>query len=106
MSSITMQITEPSINGITIYSKSGCINCNKAKNLLIQRGIFFVSVDCDEYLLEQKEIFLSFIKSKTNIDCKRFPMIFNAGVFIGDYNQMENFINKEKEVSFDDNDFI
>jgi glutaredoxin len=99
-----MDIKEPLTKGFTIYSKSGCINCTKAKKLLEQKDINFLLVDCDEYLIEQKEVFLSFIKSKSNINCRMFPMIFVDDNFIGGYKELEEHLNRN--LSFNENDFI
>lgn len=69
----------PKLNIYTIYSKSGCINCVKAKELLKSKNISFEIIDCDEYLFDDKSGFLNFIKqiSNYNQDIKYFPIIFN-----------------------------
>jgi hypothetical protein len=55
-----MEIPEPETVGFTVYSKSGCPNCNKVKALLKEKNLLFKVVDCDEFF----KIF------KTNIlDC-------------------------------------
>ena len=40
---------------------------------------------CDEYLLENKEKFLDFIKTKAEKEYKTFPMVFLEGKFIGGF---------------------
>ena len=50
-----MEIAEPNKIGFTIYSKSGCINCNKVKVLLKEKKVLFSVIDCDEYIIENKE---------------------------------------------------
>ena len=99
-----MEIIEPNNNGFTIYSKSGCANCNKVKNLLKENHFLFKVIDCDDYLLEDKEHFLLFIKEKTNTntDWKTFPIIFFDGKFIGGYSETKLYIDK-LTVSFEDN---
>lgn len=88
-----MEFTEPSKNGYTIYSKSGCHFCNRAKQLLKEQDVLLVN--CDEYLLEDKSNFLNFIKNNTKgIDCKIFPMIFYKEQFIGGFKELENHYNK------------
>jgi glutaredoxin 3 len=32
---------------ITIYSKSGCVNCRVAKDILNSKGVGFEEIDCD-----------------------------------------------------------
>ena len=58
-----MMFELPSENKFTIYSKSGCINCRKVKELLKGKNLDYEIVDCDDYLLENKEIFLLFIQN-------------------------------------------
>jgi hypothetical protein len=56
-----MKIEKPLDIGFTIYTKSGCSFCINLKKLLIEKCIFFFEIDCDNYLIENKEEFLSFI---------------------------------------------
>ena len=96
-----MEIFKPLDEGYTIYSKSGCVNCSKIKQLFKLKNIFFVEVNCDELLLENKEHFLLTISEMAQKECKVFPMIFYNGNFIGGYNEAKE--NMEKvEVIFDD----
>jgi glutaredoxin len=92
---------EPSQNGFTIYSKSGCHNCLKIKSLLKDKNLVFNIIDCDEYLIEDKTNFLLFVKEKAKQECNFFPMVFNDGVFIGGYNETKEYIDKNI-LSFDD----
>jgi len=96
-----MDFIFPSTSGFTIYSKSGCPNCTKVKNILKEQAIQFNVVDCDEYLIEDKDNFLLFIKSYANQDYKLFPMVFNDGIFIGGYNETKEYIDKNF-LSFED----
>jgi glutaredoxin len=75
--------SEPALDKFTIYSKSGCPNCVKAKALLNERGIPFITVDCDEYILENKPEFLQFIEKKALTPWKTFPIIFDGTKFVG-----------------------
>ena len=49
-----IQFELPSKNGFTVYSKSGCPNCSKVKNLLKERNLLFNIIDCDDYILGEK----------------------------------------------------
>jgi len=89
----------PCENNFTIYSKSGCINCRKVKDLLKKNNIEYEIIDCDDYLLENKDIFLSFIQSYSVTEWKIFPMVFHNGKFIGGYE--ETFKYLDKLTSFD-----
>jgi glutaredoxin len=99
-----MQIMEPFESGFTIYSKSGCSNCTKVKKLLIEKQFFFVDISCDEFLIEDKEQFLLFIKEKTKKDYKTFPMIFKDGKFIGGFDDVQKYF--DKLLCFDENEIF
>ena len=96
-----MNIEKPAESGFTIYSKSGCPNCTRIKKILSEKKLTFVEVNCDEYLIDDKEFFLSFIKNLAQKESKVFPMIFNNGTFIGSFNETQQFL--DKQLSFDEN---
>jgi glutaredoxin len=90
-----MEFPCPQNDGFTIYSKSGCTNCAKVKTFLKEQNCIFNVIDCDEYLIDNKEEFLTFIEKLTNIKCRIFPIIFFNGEFIGGYNETLLYIKKE-----------
>lgn len=96
-----MEFIEPLLTGFTIYSKSGCSNCIKVKNLLKEKNFLFNVVDCDEYIIEEKDLFLSFIKEHANKECKMFPIVFINGKYIGGYIETRDYIDNEL-ISFDE----
>jgi glutaredoxin len=90
---------EPSKNGVTVYSKSGCHNCINVKNLLnhykkTHSDIEFNIVDCDEYLIEDKVGFLSFIQNKANEERKIFPIVFINEKLIGGFTETKKYFEK------------
>ena len=88
-----MNFVKPSEVGYTIYSKSGCPYCDKAKALLkIDNPI---TINCDDYLVDKKEEFLQFIKDLSQKEHKTFPMIFKDSNFIGGYSDLLNFLKDE-----------
>ena len=93
---------KPNVSGFTVYSKSGCPNCVKIKKFLDEKTLNFKIVDCDEYVIEDKERFLIFINTLAEKNVKLFPMIFHDGKFIGGYNETIDFIDK-MFVSFEEN---
>jgi len=97
-----MEFTEPLEVGFTIYSKSGCQNCNKVKTLLKENNQQFIIVDCDDYIIEDKENFLLFIKERAEKEYNMFPMVFYNRLFVGGYTETKKYIEKEF-VNFDDN---
>jgi glutaredoxin len=96
-----MEYKRPNESGFTIYSKSGCLQCSKVKTLLQDNKLNFTMVDCDEYILEDKQSFLLFINSMANRDIKMFPIIFYNGTFIGGYTETKDRV--DKLTCFDDN---
>jgi len=97
-----MEFKEPNDSGFTIYSKSGCPNCNKVKSLLKEKHLLFNVIDCDEYIIEEKENFLLFIKNMINKEYRVFPMVFTDGKFIGGYTETQEYIEK-LFLSFEEN---
>ena len=97
-----MEIMKPTTAGFTVYSKSICMNCKKIKNILLENNLFFINVDCDEFVIEDKGAFLLFIKEHANTEVTQFPMIFNNGEFIGGFVETKEYIEKNC-LSYDGN---
>jgi glutaredoxin len=89
--------------GFTIYSKNGCSYCTKVKALLMEKEIFFLDVNCDEYLINNREEFLSFIKEIANKEHRTFPMVFKDGKFIGGFTETREYF--DKQLTFGNEDF-
>lgn len=79
---------QPDSSSYTIYSKSNCLYCTKAKQLL--KDETFHIIDCDQYLSERKLEFMEFISKFTKQNT--FPFIFYNGGFIGGYNELLNHL--------------
>jgi len=99
------QIILPSTNNYTVYSKSGCINCTKVKKILKEQNIEPLIVDCDEYLIENKEDFLSQITELIGYEYKMFPIVFNNGKFIGGYFDVKQILD-DKNITNNDSKII
>lgn len=91
----------------TIYSKSGCPNCKKVKELLETQKITFTIIDCDEYLIESKSEFLNFIQELTSREWKTFPIVFNNDEFVGGYTDTKVYLENlvENTLDFTDETF-
>ena len=87
-----MSFEEPLKSGFTVYSKSGCPNCRNVKNLLKKGNHDFHVIDCDDYLLFEREEFLTFIEQKIGKEYKSFPMIFHNEAFIGGFAETETYL--------------
>ena len=96
------QFERPSKKGFTIYSKSCCPNCSKVKKLLKEKNLLFNVIDCDDYILGEKQSFLNFIKNISNKEISIFPIIFYESKLVGGFNETSEFIEKLL-LSFDDN---
>ena len=89
-----MEFKEPLKKGFTVYSKSGCPNCLIIKKILKEKKLFFAEIDCDDYILEDREGFLKFIENTAETSYKTFPMIFYDSKFIGGMTHTKKFIDK------------
>lgn len=90
-----LTIERPCQTGYTIYSRTNCSYCTKVKQLLTDNQIFYLEIHCDEYLLEDKELFLSFIKDIARKEYRTFPMVFKDGEFIGGFTDTDLYIKKQ-----------
>lgn len=89
-----MEFIEPSKEGFTVYSKSGCPNCLTAKKLIKDKKFLLNEVNCDEYIIQCKEEFLSFIEKIAETSYKTFPMVFYNSKFVGGAAHTKEFIDK------------
>jgi glutaredoxin len=96
-----MDIFKPLDIGFTIYSKNNCSYCTKVKKLLLNNKHFFLDIECDEYLIKDKEHFLLFIKEIANKEYRTFPMVFYDGKFIGGFDETYKYVNQF--IDFDEN---
>jgi glutaredoxin len=90
----------PNSSEFTIYSKSGCPNCIKVKNFLLEKGLKYAVVDCDDYIIENRSKFLFFMSEKTNSENNVFPFVFYNGMYIGSYKETVNYGDK-LSITFD-----
>jgi glutaredoxin len=86
---MVFEFLKPEKFGYTIYGKSGCPGCTKAKKFLTSVNAAANIIDCDEYLIERKSDFLFFIEGIVGKPVKTFPMIFYEGEFVGGYDEVE-----------------
>jgi glutaredoxin len=92
----------PSKIEYTIYSKSGCSNCTKVKELLQSNNMPFIVIDCDEYLIERKSEFLLFIEELTSREWKTFPIVFTSDAqFIGGFTDTRLYLEQLLEFTDD-----
>jgi len=82
-----MEFTAPSVSVFTIYGKTGCPYCDKVKAFLDECDQEFTYVNCDEYLLADRDAFLEFIRTAAGKEYKTFPMVFSPKGFVGGYTE-------------------
>lgn len=97
------EFVKPEQKSYTIYSKSGCPNCVKVKKFLQEKKQTFRVIDCDEFLIEDKELFLNIMRELADKPVNVFPMVFHEGTFIGGF---QDTINHYDVINaFTDTDF-
>jgi glutaredoxin len=94
-----MDIPKPLYEQFTVYSKSGCINCTRVKQLLQEKQVKYNIIDCDEYILEDKSGFLDCIRELAEKEYKMFPMVFFNKSFIGGFKETEEYFQKTLDFS-------
>jgi glutaredoxin len=99
---MNMNVPHPTSDSYTIYSKSGCLYCTKAKVLLQNEKPELLYVDCDDFLLENKQEFLDQMKSLIGREYKTFPMIFKNGIFLGGYMEAKKAHDQSEIITYGD----
>lgn len=89
-----MEFTGPDSTSFTVYSKSGCPSCTTVKKFIKDKHFVVTEINCDEYLLEDKEGFLTFIEELAGIRHKTFPIVFYRGKFVGGLTDTIDLIDK------------
>jgi glutaredoxin len=90
-------IPSPVLDGYTIYSKSNCPFCVKIKDFLEREKCKISIVDCDDYLKENRDEFISVMRTYTEVEWKTFPYVFLDGKFIGGYQDTVNKMVLDEE---------
>jgi len=93
-----MKFTGPLSYGYTVYGKSGCSYCDKVKLLLDEFKEQYTYINCDEYLIGEKDAFLKFIEELAGKEHTTFPMVFSSLQFVGGYTDtFKMLINSHEE---------
>jgi glutaredoxin len=93
-----MEILPQNKDNYTIYSISGCPNCIKVKKFIKSKNLLYEEINCDEYILENKENFIKEMKTLCKIDDNKnviFPIVFYKNKFIGGYNECVQYIENQ-----------
>lgn len=84
-----LSIPLPDEAGYTVYSKTGCVYCDRVKALLEYEQV--TVVDCDSFLLNDREWFLRTMRVLCGRDYQMFPMVFHHGRFLGGYDDTKEY---------------
>ena len=82
-----MNLPEIPLEGITVFTKSKCLYCEKLKGYLFNKSIEYKQICCDEYYENEKSKKqlrddLTNLTGKTN---NTYPMVFLNGIYLGGY---------------------
>lgn len=72
---------------VTVFSKKGCPFCEKAKNLLTEKGLKYEEVELNTDITSRTLMAIS--------DSKTTPQIFIGGKLIGGSEDLENYLNNK-----------
>ncbi len=93
------QIKSPNKLGYTVYSKSGCPNCNRVKSALKESTTNFSSIIimCDDALLEDRNELMKYFTDIGIPEEKRaFPFVFFQEKYIGGYTELIKLLAQQE----------
>jgi glutaredoxin len=87
MDSVDKMIMESIDNSqgvFTILTKTGCNNCKTLKKILELNNHTTLMVNCDEYLINDREGFIKAIREQIRNDIEKiyFPIVFYDGMYV------------------------
>ena len=85
-------IDPPLTIGYSIYSRSGCCNCDKAKKKIEATSHPLLVINCDEDLIEDRQSCLLNLKLYTGQEFTQFPLIFYNGDYIGSWKDLSHHL--------------
>jgi len=68
----------------TILTKTGCNNCKTLKKVLELNKYMTLMVNCDEYLINDRDGFIKAIREQMHSDIEKiyFPIVFYDGIYV------------------------
>jgi glutaredoxin len=82
-----MDLPEISQKGMTVLTKSNCMNCEKLKAYLFDKNIEFSPIYCDKYyeIEANKKQLREHLITLTGKTINSYPLVFLNGVYLGGY---------------------
>lgn len=81
-----------------IYSKTGCVYCDKAKELLENEDK--IIIDCDQMLKNNRDDFIKEIEARMRKPFRTFPVIFSDNIYLGGYDDLVNHLSFKLDETF------
>lgn len=83
-------LSSPEPGSWVVYSKTGCVYCDKAKNLLHKKNKSYKVIMCDELLFEDRQRCLNELGLFSKINVTTFPLVVDPeGKSVGGYTDLE-----------------
>lgn len=73
-----------------IYCKSGCADCDQAKELLEKKKC--VVIVCDNMIKNNRTEFIKSMELKTRKPFKSFPLVFSDDEYVGGLDELTNHL--------------
>lgn len=87
-------VPEANQQGYTVYSKRDCVWCDRVKALLARETQEEVhSIACDDALAANREEFIQIMRSRTQLETIKFPLVFHNATFLGGYADTKTYID-------------
>ena len=83
---------KPGWNSVKIYTKSGCIYCKMAKNMLDKNNINYKVLNV---VPEEMDSFKHLFKCTYNIEVSTFPQVIVNEQYLGDYSELVTHLRSE-----------
>jgi glutaredoxin len=84
MDNMIMDNIENNDGVFVIFTKTGCNNCKTLKKVLELNNYMTLMVNCDDYLIDDRDGFIEVMKNQIQSDVERifFPIVFYDGVYL------------------------
>lgn len=93
-----MSFPVPAASGYVLFSKQGCVLCDKMKTVFETRAIRVEVVACDAWVQgEHRPAFLEHLKALSKQTQLRFPFVFHRGAYIGGFHEARKYVEDEAE---------